>query len=90
MSKWTISYSDFYRKKFSSLDHSIQLMIRAWIEKHLINVDDPKAFGKPLSGNLKGLWRYRVGSYRLIVKIDENQLVIVAVNIGHRSNVYQN
>lgn len=90
MSKWTLIYSEKFIAKFSSLDRPIQKMINAWIEKHLANVDNPKALGKPLTGNLKGYWRYRVGSYRIIVMIDQNKLVISAVNVGHRSNIYQN
>ena len=45
--------------------------------------------GKALSGNLKGLWRYRIGDYRLIADIQDNELVIVAIDIGHRREIYR-
>ena len=83
-----ITTSDF-DKAFRKLDRSIQIMISKWIHKHLDNCDDPRAFGKGLSGNLRGWWRYRVGNYRLLVEIKDDELVIVAIEISHRSQVYQ-
>ena len=83
-----ITTSDF-DKAFRKLDRSVQIMISKWIHKHLDNCDDPRAFGKGLSGNLKGWWRYRIGNYRLFVEIKDEELVIVAIEISHRSQVYQ-
>ncbi|MBR3375198.1 MAG: type II toxin-antitoxin system RelE/ParE family toxin [Firmicutes bacterium] len=83
-----ITTSDF-DKAFRKLDRPVQIMISKWIHKHLDNCDDPRAFGKGLSGNLKGWWRYRIGNYRLLVEIKDEELVIVAIEISHRSQVYQ-
>ncbi len=83
-----ITTSDF-DKAFRKLDRSVQIMISNCIHKHLDNCDDPRAFGKGLSGNLKGWWRYRIGNYRLLVEIKDDELVIVAIEISHRSQVYQ-
>ena len=83
-----ITTSDF-DKEFRKLDRSIQIMISKWIHKHLDNCDDPRAFGKGLSGNLRGWWRYRIGNYMLLVEIKDDELVIVAIEISHRSQVYQ-
>ena len=83
-----ITTSDF-DKAFRKLNRSVQIMISKWIHKHLDNYDDPRAFGKGLSGNLKGWWRYRIGNYRLLVEIKDEELVIVAIEISHRSQVYQ-
>ena len=83
-----ITTSDF-DKAFRKLDRSVQIMISKWIHKHLDNCDDPRAFGKGLSGNLKGWGRYRIGNYRLLVEIKDDELVIVAIEISHRSQVYQ-
>ncbi len=79
--------SDF-DKQFKKLDHSVQVMVSKWIKKHLINTDNPRAQGKPLTANLKGYWRYRIGNYRLLAEIRDNELVVVAVEIAHRSTVY--
>ena len=83
-----ITTSDF-DKAFRKLDRSVQIMISKWIHKHLDNCDDPRTFGNGLSGNLKGWWRYRIGNYRLLVEIKDDELVIVAIEISHRSQVYQ-
>lgn len=89
MKKWTIIYSSDFIKDFAILDRPIQIMVRTWIRKHLEEVEDPRLFGKPLTGSLKGLWRYRIGDYRLIVDIKDNVLTIRFVSIGHRSNIYK-
>lgn len=54
----------------------------------LSGMDDPTAPCKALSGPLTGLWRYRVGDYRIILEIRRAEVVIVAVDLGHRSDVY--
>ena len=64
-------------------------MITQWIKKHLMGCDNPRAFGKALVGNLKGYWRYRIGNYRLLAIIKDDELIIVAVEIEHRKSVYK-
>lgn len=72
-----------FDREFSKLDRYTQKMIKAWITKHLIGCTDPRATGKALSSNRKGQWRYRIGDYRLICVIEDERLVILALNIGH-------
>ena len=81
--------SSEFDKQFKKLDKSVQKTINKWIQVHLINTEDPYASGKVLVGNLKGYWRYRIGSYRLLAKINNNELIIIAVDIDHRSTVYR-
>ena len=81
--------SSEFDKQFMKLDKSVQRTINKWLQVHLINTEDPYAFGKALVGNLKGYWRYRIGSYRLLAKINDNELIIIAVDIDHRSIVYK-
>jgi mRNA interferase RelE/StbE len=71
------------------LDVRQRKIISGWIEKNLEGCADPRALGKPLTGSLSGLWRYRVGSYRLLAKIHDEIVVIEIVNIGHRRKVYR-
>ena len=80
--------SDF-DKQFRKLDSSVQRIIHKWIMTHLIDTDDPRSFGKPLIGSLKGYWHYSIGSWRLLVKIDDDELILIAVDIDHRSTVYR-
>ncbi|MBQ9828422.1 MAG: type II toxin-antitoxin system RelE/ParE family toxin [Lachnospiraceae bacterium] len=82
-----ITTGDFDRQ-FRKLDRSVQILIRKWIDKHLVNCTDPRAYGKGLITDLKGYWRYRIGDYRLLAEIRDNELVIVAVAIAHRSRIY--
>lgn len=77
-----------FDKEFRKLDRYTQRMIRAWIEKNLVNCDDHRAQGKGLSANRSGQWRYRIGDYRLICLIEDDRLIIIALTIGHRSEIY--
>ena len=87
-----MNYHVVYEKKalksFSKLDKGQQKMILAWIEKNLVNTEDPKIHGKALKGNLREYWRYRVGNYRLLADIDDQQIKIIILNVGHRQDIY--
>ena len=78
-----------FDKEFKKLDRYTQKMVKAWIEKNLIDCDDPRLHGKGLTANRSGQWRYRIGDYRLICLIEDNHLVILALSIGHRSEIYK-
>lgn len=78
-----------FDKEFKKLDHYTQRIVKSWIEKNLINCEDPRAHGKGLTANRSGQWRYRIGDYRMICLIEDNRLVILALTIGHRSNIYR-
>ncbi|MFI3115022.1 MAG: type II toxin-antitoxin system RelE/ParE family toxin [Clostridia bacterium] len=77
-----------FDKEFKKLDKYTQKMIKAWIIKNLSNTDNPRSHGKGLKSNLSGFWRYRIGDYRLICLIEDNKLIITALNIGHRRDIY--
>lgn len=78
-----------FDREFRKLDRYTQRMLKAWIEKNLVNCDDPRRHGKGLTANRGGEWRYRIGDYRLICEIQDSQLVILALTGGHRQNVYE-
>ncbi len=78
-----------FDKEFKKLDRYTQLMIKSWISNNLFNIENPRAIGKILIGNHKGQWRYRIGNYRLICQIKDDQLVILALSVGHRKNIYR-
>ena len=78
-----------FDREFRKLDRYTQKMIAAWIEKNLEGCDDPRVHGKGLTANRSGQWRYRIGDYRLICEIEDNRLVILALTVGHRSEVYE-
>ncbi|WP_300720720.1 type II toxin-antitoxin system RelE/ParE family toxin [uncultured Brachyspira sp.] len=87
---YSIEVSERFEKEFKKLDKYTQKMIKAWIEKNLSNTENPRVFGKGLSADKAGLWRYRIGDYRLICEIIDKKLVILALTIGHRKEIYKN
>ena len=50
---------------------------------------DPRRFGRELKAELAGLWRYRVGDYRLICQIRDQELIVLVVTVGHRKDIYE-
>ncbi|MBR4342130.1 MAG: type II toxin-antitoxin system RelE/ParE family toxin [Lachnospiraceae bacterium] len=86
--RYTLVLTEEFEKQFRKLDRSVQTIVVKWIRKHLEDCEDPRASGKALSANLKGYWRYRIGDYRLLVEIRDEELIIVAISIAHRSDVY--
>ena len=79
-----------FDREFKKLDRYTQKMVKAWIENNLAGCEDPRAHGKGLTANRSGQWRYRIGDYRLICLIEDNRLIILALTIGHRSDIYRN
>ena len=76
-------------REFKKLEAIIQRQILQWLKKHVEGTDNPRQFGKALQGKLKGLWRYRIGKYRVIVQIRDEALVVLVVTAGIRSEVYR-
>ena len=82
-----VEYSDDVRKQLSKLDNTIKKRILDYMDE-VEKLDNPRERGKRLVGNLRGLWRYRVGDYRILCKIKDDVLEILVVEIGHRKAVY--
>lgn len=79
-----------FDREFKKLDRYTQRMLKAWINKNLVGQEDPRAHGKALTADRKGFWRYRIGDYRIICEIKDDELVILALSAGHRREVYKN
>lgn len=77
-----------FDKEFRKLDRYTQRMIKAWIDKNLVNCTDLRIHGKALTANRKGQWRCRIGDYRLICHIEDALLMILALTVGHPRDVY--
>ncbi len=88
--RYSVETTTRFDKEFRKLDRYTQRMIKGWIDKNLINTENPRSHGKGLTANRSGQWRYRIGDYRLICQIDDGKLVILALSVGHRSEVYTN
>ena len=86
---YSVETTPRFDKEFKKLDRYTQKMIKAWIVKNLVDCDNPRVHGKALTANRTGQWRYRIGDYRLICLIKDNELIILAMTIGHRREVYE-
>ena len=83
-----VKFESEAQKKFLHLSKALQIQTLRYI-KRLENLENPRDMGKALSGNLKSYWRYRVGDYRLICKINDDDAVIIVADINHRSRIYK-
>ena len=83
-----IEYTPKAGKQFSSLDKPIQNRIKRYMSE-IAALGNPRSRGKALSSNLAGLWRYRVGDYRILCRIHDDKLIITVIQIDHRSTVYR-
>lgn len=83
-----VKFENKARKEFLKFDRDIQIQILRYIEK-IKTLENPRDIGKSLAGDLKNYWRYRVGNYRLVCKIKDDELLIVIIHIGHRNKIYQ-
>jgi mRNA interferase RelE/StbE len=86
---WRVEFTDVALKSLKKLDKKIAAIIISYIEKNLTGQINPRATGRPLAGNNKGKWRYRIGSFRLLCKIEDYRVTIVVVQIGDRKDIYQ-
>lgn len=77
-----------FDKEFKKLDKYTQQIIKSWIGKNLQNCENPRAHGKGLTANKSGQWRYRIGDYRLLCLIQDQELIILALTVGHRRDIY--
>lgn len=85
---YQIVTTDKFDKSFKKLDRHTQKIIKSWIEKNLMNCENPRLHGKGLTANRSGQWRYRVGDYRILADIQDNNIVLVLIDIGYRSRIY--
>lgn len=86
---WTVEFTRTAEKQLRKLDRQWQLAILDYLEQDVAMAADPRSKGKALKGDLHQFWRYRVGEYRVICDIRDGEMVILAVIIGHRSEVYR-
>lgn len=86
---WRIEISGSAKKQLSRLGHPVRMDILRFLRDRLATDEDPRRFGDPLRKNLHGLWKYRVGSYRIICKIEDGRVTVLVLRVGHRRDVYE-
>lgn len=85
---YQVIYTAKARKSLNHIDKKQAKMIIAWIEKNLVNCNDPRIYGKNMVNNFSE-WRYRVGNYRILCNIHDEKITIEVINVGTRAQIYQ-
>jgi mRNA interferase RelE/StbE len=85
---WAIKWKNSASKQLRKLDEQTQERILSYLEDKILATGSPRQFGEALTGNLSGFWRYRIGDYRLICRIQDHECVIMIVKVAHRREVY--
>jgi mRNA interferase RelE/StbE len=86
---WAYRFDERALKELKKLDRQAQKEILAYLDERVAGKEDPRRFGKALHADLTGLWRYRVGDYRILCQIKDGQLLVLVISVGHRKNVYE-
>ena len=75
-------------KQLKKLDKQTSALITGWLRKNIDGCSNPRLHGKGLTSNRSGVWRYRVGDYRILTDIQDENIIVLVVCVGHRSDVY--
>jgi len=86
-SRWSVETTDQFDRDYKKIDRAVQRRVIAYLEE-VGTLDDPRQRGKALTANHAGVWRYRVGEYRILVQMLDNTLTVLALRVGHRRDVY--
>jgi len=86
---WKIDIQKKAKKELTDLNKTLQKRIVSFLKDRLSNLENPRSIGEALHGELKKLWKYRVGDYRLICDIEDNTVTVLVLKISHRKEVYK-
>jgi mRNA interferase RelE/StbE len=86
---WTIEIARTAEKQIKKLDRPTQAAIVRFLRERLKSAENPRQWGKPLHGDKRGLWRYRVGNYRLICDIQDERITVLVLEVAHRKEAYR-
>jgi mRNA interferase RelE/StbE len=85
---WTYRFTETALKEFTKLNRQVQKEVIRYLDDRIATPESPERFGKPLRGDKWGSWRYRIGDYRLVCKIERSALIVLVLHVGHRSRIY--
>jgi mRNA interferase RelE/StbE len=85
---WRVEFDRDAARDLRKLGAVAERAILRYLRKRIATSEDPRRFGKPLTGDQKGLWRYRVADYRIVAAIEDDRFVVLIVTVGHRREVY--
>lgn len=87
-SPYRVELTERARKQLKKMERFDAKILATWIKNNLEGCADPRAFGKGLTANRSGEWRYRVGSYRILALIQDDVVTIEVFSIGRRDKIY--
>ncbi|MEJ1935191.1 type II toxin-antitoxin system RelE/ParE family toxin [Nostoc sp. NIES-2111] len=88
MTRWRVEFDAAAARELRALGHSDRLRVQKCFRERIATGEDPRRFGKSLTGDLQGLWRYRVGDIRIVATFENEVLVVLVLRVGHRREVY--
>jgi mRNA interferase RelE/StbE len=87
---WKIEFTPEAQRNLDRFDKQVARRIAKFIAERIAPLEDPRSLGEALHGpDLNKYWKYRVGDYRVIAKIEDARISIVIVRIGNRREVYR-
>ena len=86
---WTVKFSTRAVKSLKRIDRPNQELILKFMTEKVAKHPDPVILAKKLSGNLGDFYRFRLGDYRIVCEVQNQELIILILQIGHRQNIYQ-
>lgn len=86
---WRLEFSKRADKQLAKMDAGVRRVVVSWLLKNIDGCEDPRTHGKGLVANHSREWRYRIGDYRVLCEIRDEELVVLAIEIGHRREVYK-
>ena len=85
---FSVRFTEKAKKQLKKMDKQTSSLIIGWLRKNIEGCSNPRQHGKGLTSNRSGQWRYRVGSYRIIAEIQDEEIIVLILEIGHRKNIY--
>ena len=86
---WRVEFDRDAARDLKKLGADAQRTILRHLRERIATADDPRRFGHALTGDLKGLWRYRVGDFRIVASIEDEKFIVLVVTVRHRREVYR-
>jgi len=86
---WAIQFTARAEKDFRKLGSGDRARVLRFLNDRIRPLDDPRLIGKALQGEYAGMWRYRVGDIRIIVRLEYDVLVVLVLEVGNRREVYR-
>ena len=86
---WAVEFHPEAGKELRKLDRMVAARIVKTLETRIATLDNPRSLGAPLKGEHEGYWRWRIGDYRVVARIEDERIVILVVRVAHRLEVYR-